>query len=124
MGTYTTTTYTAVSLSTSTVYASCYSGTHTILCTGRKKGLRQKRKIADDLMTPEEGLQSSQAEGGKEGDDAVLSNDDRLNFTVWTTTKTTTSVTVMYTNTASTIRISYYCVAGGINLPNACAGNG
>ena len=82
--------------------------------------------ISDDLdMIPEEGgLQSSLAEVSKEGADAVESKDDRINFTVWTTTKTTTTVTVMYTNTASTIRISYYCVAGGINLPNACAGNG
>lgn len=49
---------------------------------------------------------------------------DKLAFTVWTTSRTTTSVTVFFTNTSSTVRVSFYCVAGGISLPNGCAGTG
>lgn len=49
---------------------------------------------------------------------------DKLAFTVWTTSRTTTSVTVFFTNTSSTVRVSFYCVAGGISVPNGCGGTG
>lgn len=43
-GTYRTTTYTVVSASTSTVFATCLSGTDTTLCAGRS-ARRAKRKL-------------------------------------------------------------------------------
>lgn len=51
-------------------------------------------------------------------DDSVAAN--RFGYTVWTTSKTTSTVTLLYTNTASTIKISYYCDAGGVNYPPGC----
>lgn len=42
----------------------------------------------------------------------------KIGYTIWTTTKTTSTVTVLYTNTASTVKISYYCVAGGVQYPS------
>lgn len=46
---------------------------------------------------------------------------EKFGYTVWTVAKTTTTVTVRYTNTATTVKISYYCGAGGVRYPaNSC----
>lgn len=42
----------------------------------------------------------------------------KVAYTIWTTSKTTSTITVLYTNTASTVKISYYCVAGGVQYPS------
>ena len=42
---------------------------------------------------------------------------DKLFFTVWTKTISTTTMTVYYTNTATTLSLSYYCTVGGITIP-------
>merc|ERR1712198_830187 len=122
-GSYKTTTYTVVSAST--VYYSCLSGTYSaLICKGRK---RKSVRGMKDLSTPVEDMMLDSS--GDAGSDNVKqldnnntnNNDQKFGFTVWTTSKTTTSITVMYTNTASTLRISYYCAAGGISFPvNPC----
>ncbi|XP_047495439.1 uncharacterized protein LOC125043387 [Penaeus chinensis] len=118
-----TTTYTIVSASTSTVFFSCLSGSYTaLICKGRKK--KSIRPMPDlESISSDVSLDSSSDSAGppaiERDDDPTTS--EKLGYTVWTVAKTTTTVTVRYTNTASTIKISYYCGAGGINYPaNSC----
>merc|ERR1712198_184250 len=123
-GSYKTTTYTVVSASTSTVYYSCLSGTYSaLICKGRKRksvrGMKDLSTPVEDMMLDSSGDAGS--EDVKQLDNNTNNSNQKFGFTVWTTSKTTTSITVMYTNTASTLRISYYCAAGGINFPtNPC----
>ncbi|XP_063592248.1 uncharacterized protein LOC134769450 [Penaeus indicus] len=118
-----TTTYTIVSASTSTVFFSCLSGSYTaLICQGRKK--KSIRAMPDlDSISSDVFLDTSSDSAGSpaiERDDDPT-NSEKFGYTVWTVAKTTTTVTVRYTNTASTIKISYYCGAGGINYPpNSC----
>ena len=40
---------------------------------------------------------------------------------IWTRVRTTSTVTMLYTDTNTTIRLSYYCQAGSLQLPaNNC----
>ncbi|MPD04118.1 hypothetical protein E2C01_099789 [Portunus trituberculatus] len=44
-----------------------------------------------------------------------------LGFTMWTRVRSTSTVTMLYTDTNTTIRLSYYCQAGNLQLPaNNC----
>lgn len=43
-------------------------------------------------------------------------------LTIWSAASTTTTVTMLYTDTNTTVRLSYYCQAGFQILPNRCAG--
>ncbi|ROT75860.1 uncharacterized protein [Penaeus vannamei] len=125
-GTYRTTTYTVVSASTSTVFATCLSGSDTTLCAGRS-ARRARRKLDKALDMPEVGsedLSSSLLDTKTVAESEDVQEKDKLAFTVWTTSRTTTSVTVFFTNTSSTVRVSFYCVAGGISVPNGCGGTG
>ncbi|XP_042873285.1 uncharacterized protein LOC122253923 [Penaeus japonicus] len=122
-GTVSTTTYSLVSVSTSTVYFSCLSGTFTQrVCQGRN-AKRKRKSLVENVNDVQDAmlLDSSGGEKGAEPDPDFSQDDgdvERLGFTVWTTSKTTSTVTVIYTNTASTVKISYYCVAGGIRYPS------
>ena len=42
---------------------------------------------------------------------------EKLAFTIWTTSQTTTTATVIYTNAATTIQLSYICTVGGNAAP-------
>ncbi|KAK7076178.1 hypothetical protein SK128_016677 [Halocaridina rubra] len=128
LATYATTTYTVITAKTSTVYFSCLSGTAATVCGGRG-GRRRKRFLKDIPIEEQTYNDEIQLEGSsaKVGEDVLTKSGNdknaRFGITIWTTTKTTSSVTVFYTNTASTLRLSYYCVAGGINLPaTPCSG--
>ncbi|KAK4306518.1 hypothetical protein Pmani_021662 [Petrolisthes manimaculis] len=131
-GSYSTTTYTVVSASTSTVFYSCLSGTSGTVCQGRRKrktfsipratdgddvnnaGLEGSLNGEEELSeAPETRVESNGEEGNGEG---------KFSFTVWTISRTTTSVTVFFTNTSSTVRISYYCRAGGLVTPALSCG--
>ncbi|XP_071525997.1 uncharacterized protein [Panulirus ornatus] len=119
-GSYSTTTYTVVSASTSTVFYSCLSGTQAARCQGRRKrkdlGLLRETPVVEEDDKVE--LAGSLDEGTAEEKGVVPTDGDgKFAFTVWTTSRTTTSVTVIYTNTSTTIRLSYYCVVGQIDLP-------
>ncbi|XP_068248907.1 uncharacterized protein [Palaemon carinicauda] len=132
-GSFSTTTYTVVSAVTSTVFFSCLSGTDSTVCQGRnakrfRRGSRTKAielEGADDFSLPKlepSAIEEPTAEESSVAGDAKV-NDPKFGFTIWTTARTTTSVTVFYTNTSTTIRLSYYCVAGGLQFPaNRCAG--
>ncbi|CAL4124082.1 unnamed protein product [Meganyctiphanes norvegica] len=127
-GSYRTTTHTVVQAATSTVFFSCLSGTGTALCTGKRK----KRTLRNDLQADLLPGGVSALEGSLGGSDiadplkleaAGSGNaDGKLGFTIWTTNRLTTSVTVFFTDTLTTIRLSYFCNAAGITSPNNCVG--
>lgn len=48
-------------------------------------------------------------------DDLAMSK--LLGFTLWTRARTTSTVTMLFTDTNTTIRLSYYCQAGGLQMP-------
>ncbi|CAL4063805.1 unnamed protein product [Meganyctiphanes norvegica] len=114
---YSTTTYTVVSVSTSTAFYKCYSGIVTTkTCTGRRK---KRQIITKDLEHSESSpaIESSKNEMA-EIVKSVEPKDRLIGFTVWTTAMTTTSVTIISTDTATTIRMSFACIIGGADYPN------
>merc|ERR1712106_190294 len=126
LATYSTTTYTVVSVSTSSMKIICYSG---IASATTCKGRRRKRKVRqyDNLLEAAESQSDNVLEGSK--DQLAESVEPRqgkaedldgrlLGFTVWTTTKSTTSVTVFYTDTATTLKVSIGCAIGGADYVN------
>ncbi|XP_045612792.1 uncharacterized protein [Procambarus clarkii] len=137
-GRYSTTTYTDVVMVTSTVYFSCLSGTSPAVCLGRrkKKNLRRfmeinKREgkdedIPDVLLDSSQGDSSKKEETDPASQDAPPSEpatDSKFFVNVWTTSRTTTTVTMLYTDTNTTIRLSYFCQAGQAQLPTfRCVG--
>ena len=52
------------------------------------------------------------------GNGSFSNNDEKLAFTIWTTAQTTTTATVLYTNDATTINLSYICTVGGNAAPS------
>nr|XP_053634518.1 uncharacterized protein LOC128690028 [Cherax quadricarinatus] len=129
---YTTTTYTDVVMVTSTVFFSCLSGTTTnTVCQGRrrKKDLRMLLELPDNEEVDLAGSEDTEVDSSTyspysepEAHEAAHSN-EKIFLTLWTTTRTTTTVTMLYTDTRTTIRLSYFCLAGQIQLPIfRCAG--
>ncbi|KAG7153828.1 uncharacterized protein LOC121856989 [Homarus americanus] len=131
LGTFSTSTRTMVIASTSTVFLTCLSGTANpvVLCGGRRKKRNVREKSMTFLLDDYRGLPGPILEGstegvnvdGKERDTGGVGEEGHaekfLGIQLWTTTAVTTSVTVFYTNTSTTVRISFYCAAGGLNLP-------
>ncbi|KAK7076177.1 hypothetical protein SK128_016676 [Halocaridina rubra] len=124
-GSYSTATYTVVQASTSTVYFSCIQGSAADLCAGRKRASKMLQKSTEPLIEGRalEGDSQTNLESSKSDDTQALEtrpkeSDGKFAFTIWTTSKTTTSITVFYTNTSTTIRLSYACVAGGMSKPS------
>ncbi|CAL4063804.1 unnamed protein product [Meganyctiphanes norvegica] len=124
---YSTTTYTVVSVSTSTANYICYSGIVTNkICKGRRKRniiTGEKRLIRDlehfESSSAIESTKNEMAESVKPSIGKSVEPEDRLiGFTVWTTALTTTSVTTISTDTATTIRMSFACIIGGADYPN------
>ncbi|XP_066964074.1 uncharacterized protein [Macrobrachium rosenbergii] len=126
-GTTSTTTYTSVIASTSTVFLSCVSTTLATICEKRKRSARSNLKtprkeialaLADTEL--ETSLDPSDAPDyariPEEAEKQDL-GDGKLAFTIWTTTKVSTTVTVFYTNTATTVTMRFGCIAGGMILP-------
>ncbi|XP_047495368.1 uncharacterized protein LOC125043330 [Penaeus chinensis] len=118
-GRFSTTTYTGVAVSTSTVFFSCLLGTAPTVCSGRRRRAKKSVKFeasADSYV--DTGLESSQTPGDVGEKDASASEDSSKIFVnVWTTSRTSTTVTVLYTNTSTTLRISLFCIAGFVQVP-------
>ncbi|XP_018021966.1 uncharacterized protein LOC108678129 isoform X2 [Hyalella azteca] len=130
-GSYRTITRTGVSLLTSTVPVTCFSGLTAALCLGRKRrrvfldGQLPDQKM-NFMSTPEAAgkndksttLDSSQEESNEAAVDEE--NDGRFVgglYTIWNSSTTSTTVTVRYTDTATTVKVSYYCTIKGMDVP-------
>ncbi|XP_064078988.1 uncharacterized protein LOC135196240 [Macrobrachium nipponense] len=126
-GAASTTTYTSIVATTSTVFLSCLSATAATVCERRKrwarphlKNLRKEIAVAladtelETSLDPSEvpDYASNPEEAGKQDLD-----DGKLALTVWTTTRVSTTVTVFYTNTSTTVTLSFGCVVGGMIRP-------
>ncbi|XP_068228283.1 uncharacterized protein [Palaemon carinicauda] len=113
-GSYSTTTYTNVIVQTSSVFLSCLSTSVTNLCGGRR--IRKSMlALLKEIEQEQEALQPSTADLAEELKDSDPGS--KFGFTVWTTSKLTTTVTTFYTNTSTTIRLHYMCIVGGVSLP-------
>ncbi|XP_069173063.1 uncharacterized protein [Procambarus clarkii] len=119
-GSYYTQTRTVVSAFTSTVFLSCLSGTSAVKCAGRRRRSLHDTNIKTLIQEFDEpSLLDTSGDGGVAALEASDQepNEKLFGISIWTTTATTTSVTVFFTNTSTTIRISYYCIAAGLVLP-------
>ncbi|KAK3857521.1 hypothetical protein Pcinc_036232 [Petrolisthes cinctipes] len=131
IGRYSTTTETAVVMVTSTVFFSCLSGTSAALCLGRRRKRALRSNISFDQERNDRALETSQVEEtaslAEQGDavmpprekaESTVSGSSRLlGFQVWTRVRSTTTVTMIFTDTNTTIRLSFYCQAGLAQLP-------
>ncbi|KAL7648079.1 UNVERIFIED_CONTAM: hypothetical protein RMT77_001696 [Armadillidium vulgare] len=115
-----TTTYTDVSVATSEVFFTCLVGTATSPCLSRRRRALTKLKklILQDVSPITENSLESSMESPTSSHDKENQRGSRLfGVTIWTTTRTTTTITLLSTNTSTTLRYSYYCLAGNIDLP-------
>merc|ERR1711942_11736 len=122
LGSVRTTTLWAISVSTSTQFLSCLSGTAT---TTACNGKRRRRKslsiehVGDDTKT----LSGSIAP--QPGVHEVLESDRSgklYGFTVWTAVTQSTTVTVFSTNDATTVTLSFYCSNALASMPSLSCG--
>ncbi|CAL4121664.1 unnamed protein product [Meganyctiphanes norvegica] len=111
-------TYTQVSLSTSTVFFSCLSGLDSSKTCGGRRKKRSKLPNLTDFNQPE--IESSRDETRHGGEE--VTKDRFIGFFTSSLYTSTSTRTVLYTNTASTIRLSYYCSVASINVPPATCG--
>jgi len=129
LGQYSTTTFTIVSASTSTVFVTCVSNTiPATLCNGRRRRAANPVLMLDKLggdngdFVSLDSSRNDEVEGAPESTDAETA-DGKIFFTVWTTSRSTTSVTVFYTNTATTVTVSIPCTAALQTIPTlGCVG--
>ncbi|XP_027213295.2 uncharacterized protein [Penaeus vannamei] len=122
-GNYQTSTLTVVEASTSTVFLSCLSSANTGACSGKRKKRASSMKMPvddqDELNMPLDSSVNSEVRAER----SQPADNQKLGFTIWTTAKTTTTVTVLSTNTDTTIRLHYSCAAAGQTLPSvSCSG--
>ncbi|XP_045130983.1 uncharacterized protein LOC123516041 isoform X2 [Portunus trituberculatus] len=136
LGVSSTTTHTSVVMVTSTVFFSCLSGTSAAVCGGRrrKKSVptmvefdddsdtsRASRALDGSLVDPDGTKSYASDSSDSSSDSRQVDKDGKFQFlTVWSAVSTTTTVTMLYTDTNTTIRLSYYCQAGFQQLPNGC----
>jgi len=120
LGQVSTTTLWSISVSTSTVFYTCASGhTPATVCAGRRK--KRRINIAenfDDNVNPE--LTGSMDNVEKEQEQELKKSEKLYGFTVWTAVTASSTVIVRTTNTASTVRVSFYCSAALLSANAAC----
>jgi len=120
LGQVSTTTLWSISVSTSTVFFTCASGhLATAACAGRRK----KRRINmpenfQDNVNPE--LGGSMANVEKEQEQELKKSEKLYGFTVWTAVTASSTVIVFTTNTASSVRVSFYCSAALLSANALC----
>ncbi|CAL4108757.1 unnamed protein product, partial [Meganyctiphanes norvegica] len=113
---------TIYSLTTSTVYFTCLSGiSANALC----KGKRKKRTLPTKLDILDSGvIQTLESSHGNpislaaEEFTANKKDVSKVLVPLWSTSKTTSTVTVLYTATASTLKLSYYCSVARLTAPS------
>ncbi|KAK3849466.1 hypothetical protein Pcinc_043784 [Petrolisthes cinctipes] len=134
-GASSTSTITDVAIVTSTVFFSCLTQAQpNIVCGGRR---RRKRKLTVDLVRGVEGssdldtslmeqqsaidtdvMKATQQQHDNKDDDAAKNS--KLFVTIWTVSRTTSTVTMLFTDTNTTLRLTYACRAGQQILPMNC----
>ncbi|XP_042208753.1 uncharacterized protein LOC121857012 [Homarus americanus] len=125
LGGVSTATYTDVVMVTSTVFFSCLSGTSAAVCDGRrrKRSLRSFVKLEEDesssplASSQDEDLIGEDLSQAEEENKSSKDEERILGFNIWTTSRITSTVTMLYTDTNTTIRLSYFCQAGQQQLP-------
>jgi len=123
-GSYRTITNTGVTLTTSTVYASCVSGSLTTVCTGKRKKRAVNSLQIDEPDHEIDTVDSSIEEPEDPSSGRTPNPTGKLSgiYTIWTTATTSTTVTTRYTDTATTVSLSIYCSAGSIDYPPVFCG--
>ncbi|XP_018021956.1 uncharacterized protein LOC108678121 [Hyalella azteca] len=124
--TYQTITNTNVVLTTSTAFVSCVAAMNSAVdCTGRKRRKRSfvKKQTADSSSEAIE-LDSSSIAGSDGTVDVTDGNPrGRAAFTIWTAVATTTTITTIFTDSSTTVSLSYFCSVGFLTVPgNSCVG--
>lgn len=124
LGNVRTTTLWAISVSTSTGFLSCLSGiTTTTACNGKRKKRQTNIAYIPDNYDPEiSGSLANDAIQEKEQELEADRSGKIYGFTVWTAVTQSTTVTVFSTNSASTVRLSFYCSAALATVPQLSCG--
>ncbi|KAK3849465.1 hypothetical protein Pcinc_043783 [Petrolisthes cinctipes] len=140
LGVSSTTTITDFSIVTSTVFYSCLSGSSAAVCTGRRRRRQSFRESVDlrirdqddgssdldtSLMEQQSAIdtdvmKATQQQHDNNDDDAAKNS--KLFVTIWTVSRTTSTVTMLFTDTSTTLRLSFFCQAGFQRLPSGCPG--
>ncbi|KAG0712223.1 hypothetical protein GWK47_018959 [Chionoecetes opilio] len=127
LGVSSTTTHTSVVMVTSTVFFSCLSGTSATVCQGRRRrkslpsvvqiddedSSSSNSKALDGSLVDPDATESYTSSSSSSSDPREADKDTKFQFlTVWSAVSTTTTVTMLYTDTNTTVRLSYFCQAG------------
>ncbi|KAK8407291.1 hypothetical protein O3P69_002089 [Scylla paramamosain] len=118
---------------TSTVFFSCLEGTSTAVCQGRRNRKVSRINLGrienDETYSALEGSQVDMAREARDlkdhedpKDDSAPASSKLLGINIWTRYRTTSTVTMLYTDTNTTIRLSYVCQAGHLQLPQFACG--
>merc|ERR1711962_331469 len=123
LGSVRTTTLWAISVSTSTQFLSCRSGIDTAVCDGRRK---RRRSVNIEYMRDNNDADISGSIDSHQKREVQELEADRsgklYRFTVWTAVTQSTTVTVLTTNTDTTVRLSFYCSAALADVPAISCG--
>merc|ERR1711962_1782658 len=123
LGSVRTTTLWAISVSTSTQFLSCRSGIDTAVCDGRRK---RRRSVNIEYMRDNNDADISGSIDSHQKREVQELEADRsgklYGFTVWTAVTQSTTVTVLTTNTDTTVRLSFYCSAALADVPAISCG--
>jgi len=108
--------HTMVSFTTSTVLSLCLQATvATPICGGKK---RKRRNLLDDVNERESSQLALDSSVVSATDEDDVDKEKFLKFfTVWTKSITTTTLTTFFTNTGTTISLSYLCTSSALRLP-------
>ncbi|KAF2357974.1 hypothetical protein FHG87_011277, partial [Trinorchestia longiramus] len=122
--TYRTLTNTNVVLTTSTAFLSCVQAISTSNnCSGRrKKRSVMKGSLVDDRPNEEVKLDSSNSEQLSSFELEYDSTQGKAAFTIWTAFVTTTTVTTVFTDSSTTVSLSYQCSVGFLSVPGSSCG--
>ncbi|KAF2357970.1 hypothetical protein FHG87_011273 [Trinorchestia longiramus] len=129
LGSHRTITRTGVSLLTNTVFMTCLSGFDGMsVCAGRKKrdgfNVRNKSYAVPGTTLIDSQYSTSPLDSSQAEDLKIDTEDEKEKarllggiYTIWHTATTRTTVTTRFTNTATTISLSYYCTVRNMDWP-------
>lgn len=83
----------------------------------KKKFSYSKLKLSD--ISIDGSLANIKNKPESEKESAKINPDGKFAFSIWTTTRVTSTATVKFTNTSTTISLLYVCTVGGLEFPSA-----